>query len=166
MNGEFQDLQSEIDNIAGSTTYGGTALINGSQGGITFQIGATNAANNQMTISFTGATTACLGVSTGIGIDSLTSAQAAMTALDNALTSINTAMGSVGGLQNQLGYTINNLTTSMQNYTSSTSTIEDVDMASEVSTLTKNQILQQSAMAMLAQANAQPQNILKLLQSV
>ncbi len=166
LNGEFQDLQSEIDNIAGSTTYGGTALINGSQGGITFQIGATNAANNQMTISFTGATTACLGVSTGIGIDSLTSAQAAMTALDNALTSINTAMGSVGGLQNQLGYTINNLTTSMQNYTSSTSTIEDVDMASEVSTLTKNQILQQSAMAMLAQANAQPQNILKLLQSV
>ena len=67
-----------------------------------------------------------------------------MTALDTALTSINAAMGDVGGLQNQLGYTINNLTTSIQNYTSSASTIEDVDMASEVSNLTKNQILQQS----------------------
>ena len=89
-----------------------------------------------------------------------------MTALDTALTSINAAMGDVGGLQNQLGYTINNLTTSIQNYTSSTSTIEDVDMASEVSNLTKNQILQQSAMAMLAQANSQPQNVLKLLQTV
>ncbi len=73
-------------------------------------------------------------------------------------------MGAVGGLQNQLQYTVNNLTTSIQNYTSSESTIEDVDMASEVSNLTKNQILQQSAISMLAQANAQPQQILKLLQ--
>ena len=72
-------------------------------------------------------------------------------------------MGDVGATQNQLQYTINNLTTSIQNYTSSQSTIEDVDMASEISTLTKNQILQQSAMAMLAQANSQPQTILKLL---
>ena len=54
-------------------------------------------------------------------------------------------------------------TTGIQNFTSSESTIEDVDMASEVSTLTQNQILQQTAMAMLAQANAQPQSILKLL---
>ncbi|MGO9020498.1 MAG: flagellin [Syntrophobacteraceae bacterium] len=166
LNGEFKDLQSEIDNIANSTSYGGTNLISGTQSGITFQIGATNATNNQLVISFVGATTACLGVSSGIGIDSLTSAQVAMTALDSALTSINAAMGSVGGLQNQLGYTVNNLTTSIQNFTSSASTIEDVDMASEVSTLTKNQILQQSAMAMLAQANSEPQNVLKLLQSI
>ncbi len=170
LNNEFGDLQSEIEQIAGSTEYGSTSLINGTgvaSSGITFQIGATNATNNQLTIKFTGATTADLGVSsTSVGISSLVSAQAAMTALDSALTSINAAMGDVGGLQNQLGYTINNLTTSIQNYTSSTSTIEDVDMASEVSNLTKNQILQQSAMAMLAQANSQPQNILKLLQTV
>jgi flagellin len=170
LSGEFKDLQAEIEQIAGSTQYGSTSLINGTgvaSTGITFQIGATNAANNQITIKFTGATTANLGVSsTTVGIDSLVSAQAAMTALDTALTSINAAMGDVGGLQNQLGYTIQNLTTSIQNYTSSTSTIEDVDMASEVSNLTKNQILQQSAMAMLAQANSQPQNVLKLLQTV
>jgi len=89
-----------------------------------------------------------------------------MTALDSALTSVNAFMGTVGGMQNQLQYSINNITTTIQNYTSSESTIEDVDMASEVSNLTKNQILQQSAMAMLAQANAEPQNVLKLLQSV
>jgi flagellin len=170
LSGEFKDLQAEIEQIAGSTQYGSTSLINGTgvaSTGITFQIGATNAANNQITIKFTGATTGSLGVSSStVGIDSLVSAQAAMTALDTALTSINAAMGDVGGLQNQLGYTIQNLTTSIQNYTSSTSTIEDVDMASEVSNLTKNQILQQSAMAMLAQANSQPQNVLKLLQTV
>jgi len=171
LNGEFNDLQSEIDQIAGSTLYGATNLIDGlttASTGITFQIGAANATNNQLTIKFTGATTACLGVSSAgtgaVGIDSLASAQAAMTAIDNALTSINAAMGDVGGLQNQIGYTINNLTTSIQNYTSSASTIEDVDMASQVSNLTKSQILQQSAMAMLAQANSQPQSILKLLQ--
>ena len=90
-------------------------------------------------------------------------AQSAMTAIDSALVSINTYMGDVGGYQNELQYTINNLTTSIQNSTSSASTIEDVDMASEVSSLTKEQILQQSAMAMLAQANSQPQSILKLL---
>jgi flagellin len=87
-----------------------------------------------------------------------------MDALDTALTSINSYMGSVGSFQNRLQYTINNLTTSIQNYTSSQSTIQDVDMASEVSTFTKNQILQQTGMAMLAQANSMPQSILTLLQ--
>ncbi len=172
LNGEFTDLQNEIDQIAGSTQYGSINLIDGNvtaSSGVTFQIGATNGPGNSMVVQFSGATTACLGVSgtsQKISIDSLASAQAAMTALDSALTSVNAFMGTVGGMQNQLQYSINNITTTIQNYTSSESTIEDVDMASEVSSLTKNQILQQSAMAMLAQANAEPQNVLKLLQSV
>ncbi|MGO9413895.1 MAG: flagellin [Syntrophobacteraceae bacterium] len=172
LNGEFTDLQNEIDQIAGSTQYGSINLIDGNvtaSSGVTFQIGATNGPGNSMVVQFSGATTACLGVSgtsQKISIDSLASAQAAMTALDSALTSVNAFMGTVGGMQNQLQYSINNITTTIQNYTSSESTIEDVDMASEVSNLTKNQILQQSAMAMLAQANAEPQNVLKLLQSV
>ena len=171
LNGEFADLQNEIDQIAGSTQYGSTNLIDGNTtatGGITFQVGATYNSNNYMVVKFSGATTDCLGVSSAnnVSISTLASAQAAMNALDTTLTSINAYMGSVGGMQNQLGYTINNITTSIQNYTSSESTINDVDMASEVSTLTKNQILQQSAMAMLAQANAEPQNVLKLLQTI
>ncbi len=101
-----------------------------------------------------------------IAISSLACAQQAMTTIDTALTIVNSYMGDVGATQNQLQYTVNNLTTSVQNYTSSQSTIEDVDMASQVSSLTKEQVLQQSAMAMLAQANAEPQNVLKLLQSV
>jgi flagellin len=165
LNGEFGDLQNEIDQIAGSTQYGSLNLINGDlAGGITFQVGSTNATNNQFSVSFSSAKTSDLGVGTGVDLNSAGDAQAAMTAIDSALTSVNSYMGQVGGLQNQLQYTINNLSTSIQNYTSSESTIEDVDMASEVSTLTKNQILQQSAMAMLAQANSEPQQILKLLQ--
>ena len=164
LQGEFSDLSSEIDSIANSTQYGNSFLINGSlSGAITFQVGETNDASNQIGLTFNSATATALGVNT-LNIGTNSGAQAAMTSLDAALTSINAFMGDVGGSQNQLQYTINNLTTSVQNYTASASTIEDVDMAAEVSNMTKNQILQQSAMAMLAQANSQPQAILKLLQ--
>ncbi len=167
---EYSDLQSEIDQIAQSTNYSGTTLIAGGGSGtngavvVTFQVGSTNNTNDQFAVSLTCATTAGLGVSSSnTSIGTQAAAQSAMNAIDTALTSINSYMGNVGALQNQLQYTISNLTTSIQNYTSSQSTIEDVDMASAVSSLTKNEILQQSAMAMLAQANQQPQQILKLL---
>jgi len=163
LQGEFSDLSNEINSIANSTQYGNSFLINGSvSGAITFQVGATNDSNDQIGLTFNSATATALGVN-ALNISSNSGAQAAMTTLDTALTSINAFMGDVGSSQNQLQYTINNLTTSIQNYTASTSTIEDVDMAAEVSNMTKNQILQQSAMAMLAQAYAQPQSILKLL---
>ena len=168
LQGEYSDLQSEIDQIAQSTNYSGTTLIAGASGGgavvVTFQVGASNNVNDQFAVSLTCATTAGLGVSSSnTSIGTQAAAQSAMNAIDTALTSINSYMGNVGALQNQLQYTMSNLTTSIQNYTSSQSTIEDVDMASAVSSLTKNEILQQSAMAMLAQANQQPQQILKLL---
>ena len=132
--------------------------------GITFQVGSSNSATNQEMVTFYGATASCLGVSSAtVSIDSLASAQAAMDALDTALTSINAFMGNIGAYQNRFQYTIENLSTSIENFSSSESTIRDVDMATEVSTFTKNQILQQSAMAMLAQANSAPQQILTLL---
>jgi flagellin len=166
MDNEFGALQDEIDRIAQSTKYGSTTLVQGSgtaSTGITFQIGATNSAENRITVTFKGATAACLGVSTSIGINTLVSAQAAMDAIDTALTSINSYMGEVGAYQNRLQYTVENLAISIENYSASESAIRDVDMAAEISTFTKNQILQQSGMAMLAQANSAPQQILTLL---
>lgn len=166
MDNEFGALQDEIDRIAQSTKYGSTTLVQGSgtaSTGITFQIGATNSAENRITVTFKGATAACLGVSTSIGINTLASAQAAMDAIDTALTSINSYMGEVGAYQNRLQYTVENLAVSIENYSASESAIRDVDMAAEISTFTKNQILQQSGMAMLAQANSAPQQILTLL---
>lgn len=133
--------------------------------GVTFQVGATNTSSDRLYISFRGAGTASLGVSsTAVGIASLASAQAAMSALDVALTSINAYMGNVGAFQNRIQYTIDNLGTSIRNYASSESTIRDADMASEISDLTKRQILQQAGMSMLSQANSQPQAILLLLE--
>ncbi len=168
MQNEFQSLQDEIDRIANSTKYGSTTLVNGNGvavSGITFQVGATNAAVNEIVVTFSGATASCLGVSTtnNIGIGTLASAQAAMDAIDTALTSINSYMGHIGAYQNRLQYTIDNLAVSIENYSSSESTIRDVDMADEISNFTKNQILQQAGMAMLSQANQAPQQILSLL---
>jgi len=166
MDNEFGLLQDEIDRIENSTKYGSTTLVEGSGKamiGITFQVGATNSGENQIVVKFNGATASCLGVSSSIGINGLTSAQAAMDAIDTALTSINSYMGEVGAYQNRLQYTIDNLAVSIENFSASESAIRDVDMAAEISTFTKNQILQQSGMAMLAQANQAPQQVLTLL---
>jgi len=170
---EFQYLQSEIDRIAASTFYNKTALIasgsfgdydlsnvSSAVGGLTFQIGQLNDDQFQLELSLSAANAESLGVAAAsVGIDSVASAQAADTAID----SINQYMAKVGAYQNRLQYTIENLEVSIENFSASESTIRDVDMAWEVMNFTKNQILQQSGIAMLAQANMAPQQILQLL---
>jgi len=171
MNSEFKALQDEVDRIAGSTKYGNTALIDGgttaSTNGVTFQVGATNSTDNQINLKFKGAYSGCLAVSSGgtgaININTASTAAAAMNAIDTALTSINSFMGEVGTYQNRLQYTMENLAVTIENYSASESTIRDVDMAFEVMNFTKNQIIQQAGMAMMAQANQAPQQILSLL---
>ena len=168
MNNEFVSLQKEIDRISGSTTYGTKNLTDGNStvasNGVTFQVGATNATNNQINLKFSGAMTGCLGVSSGtISLNTAADAGKAMDAIDAALTSINSYMGDIGAYQNRLQYTIENLAVGIENFSASQSTIKDVDMADEMTTFTKNQILQQSGMAMLSQANSAPQQILTLL---
>jgi len=169
---EFAELQAEIDRIAQSTTYStknaaSLQLINGSSdisGGITFMVGATNNSQNMIGITLSAACTGALGVGSNLlSIDSVGSARAAMDALDLALGSINTYMGKVGSYQNRLQITMENLSTGIENFSASESTIRDVDMAYEVMNFTREQILQQSGMAMLAQANTAPQQVLTLL---
>jgi flagellin len=162
---EFQLLQSEIDRIAASTKYNTATLISGdySSTSITFQVGSTNNTDNQMALNMKGAKASDLGLVSTSSIGSLASAQIAMGTLDTALSSINSYMGTVGAYQNRLQYTMENLSTTIENFTASESTIRDVDMAYEVMNFTKSQILQQSGMAMLAQANTGPQQVLTLL---
>jgi len=170
LNTEFKALQDEIDRISGSTTYGSKNLVDGatlSGQGVTFQVGAANATTNVINLQLSGSSSGCLAVSSGGGtavtVNTASQAQTAMSTIDTALTSINAFMGQVGAYQNRLQYTIDNLAASVENFSASESTIRDVDMAFEVMTFTKNQILQQSGMAMLAQANQAPQQILTLL---
>jgi len=90
-------------------------------------------------------------------------ASKSLASLDKAIASVSSERGKLGAMQNRLEHTINNLGTSSENLTSAESRIRDVDMAKEMSTFSKNNILSQAAQAMLAQANQQPQQVLQLL---
>jgi flagellin len=172
LNNEFQDLKSEIDRIASSTEFQGTKLIDGSFSGKTLQIGAGNTSNEQLGVSIGGLTATKLGLASA-SIDSLASAQAALSQIDGtgtasdtgttALGEANKVLSKIGAFQNRLGFAQDNVRTSIVNISAAESTIRDVDMAEEMSKFSRNQILQQAGTSMLAQANQVPQGVLSLL---
>jgi flagellin len=94
----------------------------------------------------------------------MTVAATAITDIDAAIDAVSAERGALGAMQNRFDSMINNLQVSVENLTASESRIRDADMAAEMITFTRNQILQQAGMAMLAQANNVPQSVLKLLQ--
>jgi flagellin len=103
-----------------------------------------------------------LGVG-GSSVGTAVTAKASIDAIDTAISRVSDSRGHLGAVQNRLEHTINNLGVISENLASSESRIRDVDMAEEMTQFSKNQILTQSATAMLAQANAKPQSVLKLL---
>ncbi len=101
---------------------------------------------------------------TNSDLSTATGARAALTAIDGALSTVSTALGSIGANQNRISYAQNNLKTKIANFSAAESVIRDVDMATEMTTFSKNNILAQAGTAMLAQANQAGQSVLKLLQ--
>ena len=162
---EFVDLQAEIDRIATSTKYAGTALTTGTFSANAFQIGYTNTtADSQINITIAGVGTASLSVAAAnASVGSAASALAAMSTIDTAVALLATDRAQIGSYQNRLGYAAANLSVTLENMSASESVIRDVDMAAEMTRFTKNQILVQAGTAMLAQANLAPQQILSLL---
>jgi flagellin len=158
---EFTALRSEIDRIAGSTKYGNMTVTSGTQS-YTFQIGAGTGTDDRLALSFTAVSTGALGIGSS-AISTAGAASSAMTAIDTALSSMNTYMASIGANQNRLQYTMENLAVSIENYSASESAIRDADMAYEMTNFTRNQILQQTGIAMLSQANQAPQQIMQLI---
>jgi len=127
-----------------------------------FQIGAKNTGNDRIGILLGNTTSAALGLSSD-QLLSASNAQTMLTTIDTAIGRLSSTQGDIGAAMNRLTYASANLSTTIQNVTAAESTIRDVDMADEMTTFTKNQILMQAGTAMLAQANAAPQNILSLL---
>ena len=174
----FDKLGITIDT---GTTY--TANVNGASAGTndtktftvtagtaSFLVGAAHAAyTTDDVLSVTGSdldlTTATLGVSTGAStVPTRTTAAAALVLLDAAIASVATTLGVIGAAQNRMASAIDNVKTTIQNFSSAESVIRDVDMATEMVTFSKNNILAQAGTAMLAQANQAGQSVLKLLQ--
>jgi flagellin len=160
---EFQQLEAEITRISDNTKWAGKALINGSATSLSFQIGE----NASQTISVTIADMAASATGLALDDDDLqtaASAQTAISALDTAIATVSTERGKLGAVSNRLTSTMANLDNIAINLSASKGRIEDADFAAETGNLAKGQILQQAAMAMLAQANASKQQILTLIQ--
>jgi flagellin len=186
---EFEQLKSEIDRIAKSTSYNGMGLVDGSSDGtsekITLQVGADTYAQDPLSFNLeefrvttdgSTATTKFAGVQLTDGassatdknfqdldLDTAATSQWAISALDQAIEAVNDQRATVGALQNRLEFTSSNLMSSIQNNSASVSTIRDADFAAEAADLAKNQILVQSGTSMLAQANGLSQNVLALI---
>ena len=133
--------------------------------GGSFQIGPDNKAVDRFEVSIGDmrATGVKLNLS-GVSVSTLSSARSAMPTLDLAIDAVAQQRGDLGAIQNRLGFTIRSLENAVENLQSSESAIRDADIAEEVSAFTRAQILVQSSTALLAQANAIPQNALTLLQ--
>ena len=167
MNDEFSQLQSEIDRIADNTQWNNMNLLDGTGGNwgggslYTFQVGAN--AGQTSSVAVPGMGIASLGIS-AVSIGTVTDARDAVTALDDAISVLNTRRSVIGAVINRLTHAVDNLTNVSQNATESRSRVTDTDYATATSELARTQIMQQAATSVLAQANADQQNVLKLLQ--
>jgi len=171
---EFDALRREIDRIAATTEFNGQKLVDGSLSSavplasqILVQIGIDASPESRINLNQEVNLQAITSTSLGLDLLSVTTADAALTALDslNASISVVTAgRGKVGAVQNRLVRTIANLSISVENLTAAESAIRDADIAEEIALLTRNQILVQASTNMVGQANLIPQSVLQLLQ--
>ena len=150
---------------AASTTIGlkSRSTAGSSKGGLVLQIGDTSDSYNQLRVSISDMHTKSLGIA-GVDISNQDSAADAIDAIKKAINKVSDVRGTLGATQNRLDHTINNLSVMTENIQDAESTIRDTDVAEEMMAYTKNNILIQSAQAMLAQANQVPQGVLQLLQ--
>ena len=157
---EFQALVAEIDRVANQATFNGIALFDGSTTTLTFQVGVESGETIDVTLEDLSAAT--LGITTDV--TDQTNASAALDLIDDAIDTVSSLRGNLGAAQNRLGSTVRSIANAAENLTGAESRIRDVDVAAETADLTRNSILQQAAVSVLAQANTQPQIALALLQ--
>jgi len=161
---EFDSLVNEVNRIAQSTEFNGIRLLDGSSTSVTFQVGINTTANvDQLDVSLTPALSTSLGLSS-LDVGSGGSTSTAILAIDSAINAVSQLRGKFGSLQNRLQSTIANLGVASESLSAAESRIRDVDVAYETAELTRNNILQQASISILAQANQQPQSALTLLQ--
>ena len=163
---EFQSLKQEIDRIANVTAFNGTPLLNGKAGIFEIQVGIQNNPILDRVVYNGERSDASLDALKLGGESSATKqgAQLSLSVIDDALVRVNSIRADLGAMQNRLGSTISNLAISDENLSAANSRIRDTDMAEEVSEMTKHNILMQSGISVLGQANQTNQAALKLLQ--
>ena len=175
LDAEYDQLALEIDRVDANTSWAGVTLFD-SGAERTFHVGTNNTTNDKISITIGDMDAATLiadvddDADTGTdavpaGVDTVGKAQATISALDTAIQTVSTQRGNLGALSNRLSSTISNIDQIGVNLAASKGRIQDADFAAETSNLAKNQILQQAATAMLAQANASQGSILTLIRN-
>ena len=167
---EYQALKSEIDRIANATDFNGQKLLNTSTQ-FMFQIGAfAVTAENTISVSMLDMNISALGGSVagattlaGTTVSTMTAALNSISSIDQAVTDISTQRGRLGAAQNRLTLAIDNVASTRENLLAANSRVRDVDIATETSEFTRNQILGQAGVSVLAQANQLPSVGLSLL---
>ncbi|MBM4359719.1 MAG: flagellin FliC [Deltaproteobacteria bacterium] len=161
---EFQQLKDEIDRLANSTIFNGSALLGGSSTSIDFQVGIKTTSNDVISLSFGGISASALGLSgVAIGGSNGASAFSAIDSVDAAITSVLTTRSNYGAVVNRLEVAISSIQTIRTSLEAANSAIRDVDIAEETSQLARSQVLLQAGTSVLSQANQAPQLALSLL---
>ena len=176
MDKEFGELSKEVQRVLGGTSFNGQKMLGADAKAFTFQVGANTTSNDTIDITTTNLTadatiTVVAGTdNTGAGRASIGAAATNATLktvidnIDTALNTVNNQRATMGASQSRFDAVISNLQISVENQSSARSRIMDADFAAETANLSRSQILQQAGNAMVAQANALPQQVLKLLQ--
>jgi flagellin len=186
MQAEFDTLTSQLSNIVSNTSFGGTNLLNATNGkfattgGVQFQVGDTSAQSMTVDIStqvtamttalttasaeFSGSLTAAPTAAPTSGTELTASANGAIANLSSAIDAVSTVRSALGANENSLQHTFNNLSNVSTNTTAATGRIMDTDFASESSTMTSDQMLLQAGTAMLKQSNSISSLVISLLQ--
>ncbi|KGA35185.1 flagellin N-terminal helical domain-containing protein [Pectobacterium brasiliense] len=161
---EISQRVSEIDRITNTAKFNGIDLLKG-DANLSIQVGANTETDDAITIgssALIGSSSGDLGV-TGLDVSTAAAATASISAIDAALKQVDTARSNLGAIQNRFESTITNLNNTVNNLSAARGRIEDADYATEVSNMSKANILQQAGTSVLSQANQVPQNVLSLL---
>ena len=160
---EMDQLSSEIDRVASTTQFNTMNLLDGTFSGKELQVGALS--GQTITLSITKMKASAIGVSrSDVKVSTHDKASAAMKKIQDAIDKVSSQRASLGAVQNRLEHTIANLDNVSENTQAAESRIRDTDMAKEMVSWSKNNILQQAGQSMLAQANQSNQGVLSLLQ--
>jgi flagellin len=163
-NREFQSLKEEIQRISTTTNYNGTQVLSGREQPIDIQVGLFNTADDRLSYDtkFADSRLEALGVAEET-VQTKIGAQLSLAKIDGGLKQVQEVRSTLGAMQNRLASTVNNISIYDENLSAANSRIRDVDVAEESSELVKQNILQQSGVSVLAQANSSQQLALKLL---
>ena len=164
LNTEFGSLKAEITRIQGSAKFNGVSLVQAATSQVTFQVGLNNTAADKITLTFGGvALTQLLAGTTAVSGTTSSSALTALGRIDSAITKVSTARAKFGAGMNRMEVATSNIQTMRLNVSAANSRIRDVDVAMETARMSKNQVLTQAGISVLAQANQLPQLAFGLL---